>query len=861
MPPAVMDRYEKYIENKDFPNKDVQSWHDDLMKDNSTEWKDLPKISDLSDNELDLLYKDLLQTFSAMNGHRGSLSNESKTFVETYYGPEKLFSIPDISPDIERQIKQLLTRINDGGIVVGLEWPEPEIIEEVLNGTRTVNNSSAKKSIDKIVNRLMDNDKDAINELENLGIDLIKIRNAVNTTVNITDDIREKFRADCPQIFGQLFKEKKIYDDFKKYEPDEKIVSEQIDSALSKTDYTGKINESNYVPPKYKDTDPNIRQRINKGLKNAYSDVLKKFLTVHRANLFMKPTSKAIIEKFDDKDIQIKPTDDLNVLIAKSDAIAGKLRGKEPFKAADHLKWLTGKLKVYKENGLSDSIDGALRWGYQMNRIVTELITEAAKEGKVEEAKTALEVLSVMQYGTFTSRTMDAINQTDFTIFSDKNLSWMKNGKEPMGQAVQFVAGAADFLIKKGVQAVGYAATAVVNHARKRGATFDNKGPLKTLSDKRKEELAKNKAEAERKKNEANATDNAKIQDNDAIINGATKHLSDTYNGMTVEQAQKEIKNHETEMQQQVALAREAQERMEGLQSKHDEYEQNNEIVTNYDNIPQNVNTAKSELRKIKREIKKRQSILASKSNGKTYSVNNTQSAAKTKSKQANNFGGWEISTTFPAKTVEYSSGTEQPTYKSPITKQPMSEKESEHYEEKILNEISELEKQYDEKKAQIKQLNDTFNNKDEKDKRDKAASEMTRLDKDNKAYLTAEQDLDTAKRTHHTLETDKKYLDLQENVSKYSDAVANKEKAQKDIDLREKEWGKWDEKNKDDYEELMAYWDFLQSGKTKSMFHISTKKLQAEMDKVHEKDDEYKGKTEMQIKYAKWKKAHSYGS
>jgi len=29
-----------------------------------------------------------------------------------------------------------------------------------------------------------------------------------------------------------------------------------------------------------------------------------------------------------------------------------------------------------------------------------------------------------------------------------------------------------------------------------------------------------------------------------------------------------------------------------------------------------------------------------------------------------------------------------------------------------------------------------------------------------------------------------------------------------------------------------MAYWDFLQTGKTKSLFHLSTKKLQQDMDK-----------------------------
>ena len=40
-----------------------------------------------------------------------------------------------------------------------------------------------------------------------------------------------------------------------------------------------------------------------------------------------------------------------------------------------------------------------------------------------------------------------------------------------------------------------------------------------------------------------------------------------------------------------------------------------------------------------------------------------------------------------------------------------------------------------------------------------------------------------------------------------------------------------WDDKHKNEYLELMGYWDFLQSGNTKSLFHWSTKKLQAKMD------------------------------
>ena len=74
---------------------------------------------------------------------------------------------------------------------------------------------------------------------------------------------------------------------------------------------------------------------------------------------------------------------------------------------------------------------------------------------------------------------MDAINQTDFTLFSDKDLSWNKN------EGVKMVTGALDKTIKFGVQVAGYATTAAVNTFRKRGIKFDHSGNLQKKVDDR----------------------------------------------------------------------------------------------------------------------------------------------------------------------------------------------------------------------------------------------------------------------------------------------------------------------------------------------------------------------------------------
>ena len=79
----------------------------------------------------------------------------------------------------------------------------------------------------------------------------------------------------------------------------------------------------------------------------------------------------------------------------------------------------------------------------------------------------------------------------------------------------------------------------------------------------------------------------------------------------------------------------------------------------------------------------------------------------------------------------------------------------------------------------------------------------------------------------------------LQGYITQYDNAKADIETAQEEIDnarnakiKRQEDWNKWDENNRNMYNELMAYWDFLQTGKTKNLFRLSTKSLQDKMDK-----------------------------
>ena len=71
-----------------------------------------------------------------------------------------------------------------------------------------------------------------------------------------------------------------------------------------------------------------------------------------------------------------------------------------------------------------------------------------------------------------TSKVMDAMKQTEFSIFSDGKLSWNQN------EGIQFVTRAFDKSIKAAFLAVGYTATIIKNKINLSGMQITNDGAL-----------------------------------------------------------------------------------------------------------------------------------------------------------------------------------------------------------------------------------------------------------------------------------------------------------------------------------------------------------------------------------------------
>ena len=270
-----------------------------------------------------------------------------------------------------------------------------------------------------------------------------------------------QFKNDFSEIFDTLLTKSTVRSDFLAKAPDK--ISEPLTKAIELTDYENK-DSKDYLPAKYLD-EKNWMQQFEDWKNDTYEDYLRKFTNPSRGTrIFFSPWSQNIIKAFDK--VKIKPTDGLEGILAKKTEIADKLKSSK--NSSDHFDWFVKTVEKLKNAGMGKAVEGALRNGAQMRHLVSGIIAEAVEQGKEKEAKTALEILSVAKYGLSSSRTMDAINKTDMTIFSDGKLSWNKN------EGIKMVTGAFDRTIKAGIQGIGYAATGTYNFIQHRRTKIGN---------------------------------------------------------------------------------------------------------------------------------------------------------------------------------------------------------------------------------------------------------------------------------------------------------------------------------------------------------------------------------------------------
>ncbi|MFQ6703213.1 MAG: hypothetical protein ACLRFO_03370 [Alphaproteobacteria bacterium] len=261
----------------------------------------------------------------------------------------------------------------------------------------------------------------------------------------------EQFKHEYRTLLDTLRHESKIREVFEQY--DDGKISGPLNKAIQNQSYDDPKSDD-YVLPKREDT-LTLPERLSEWWGDTYSDCLEKYAKLKGDELFFSLEAKAICKHLR-KDL--KKTDGLDGVLKNIGAAKDKLQSARDFKAKKHLEWFDKTLNALKNDPkLSKVWAGALKNGTHMQALVKEIMIRAIKEGKKDEAKTALELISVLHYDYTTSKIMDALGKEKLSIFSDGKLSWNKN------EGMKFVTTALDKSIKTAFMGIGYGITMIGN--------------------------------------------------------------------------------------------------------------------------------------------------------------------------------------------------------------------------------------------------------------------------------------------------------------------------------------------------------------------------------------------------------------
>ncbi len=480
MPAEIRAQYDVYVKSDDFRGN-MKDWKKKLMHDDGTGryvQNDLPDPMDpngnyhLTDDEWAKLFKAYQKALRGMAASlaRGDeeINDDARGFINEYFGASAthLFSNAQVAPGYDTQLdainnvlganSQLEYVLRQGG------YNEPSF-SDLKSGLRSKKYNSDPKFQAQLIQIIgflswkCTEDPTVAGWFS--GIDLSDIANNAFADTTIDPTKLDNFKRNHQTMLNVLYKKDKIFNVFRNY--DDGKISGRITAAREKLKYDDK-NSDDYVPPKrYDELTP--WQQISKWADDTYDNLLDKYLKFHGDRLYFSKNAENIVGAINSA--KIKPTDGIKGVLDKSADIKKSLLYKSPT-ATKHFEWFEKTLNEMAGT-MKRAFAGALQNGRQMRAIVGEIIMKAVREGKIDEAKTTMEVLSVIKYGATTSKTMDAMAKSDITLFSDGKLSWNKN------QGVQFVSNALDKSIKAAFMGIGYGITIIGNEIRLSGSKFN----------------------------------------------------------------------------------------------------------------------------------------------------------------------------------------------------------------------------------------------------------------------------------------------------------------------------------------------------------------------------------------------------
>lgn len=461
MPAETRARYDEYKKNKDF-NGNMKFWVRDL---------DGQPAPVLDSSKYEDLYKLFQDAFEKMSQNKKKFKDKgaTKKFFEEWFGDGKLFKPKQFSTEVKDKISDFVTNVLDN--------PARTQLADVLKTHLDL--SDYGTFVNQVRRGDYETDPDVRSTLFKVlryvhtysdpmayggtvdptywppAIARYDITAAVPPSTTTFDSNPEKwlttvynpaFRFAMPHLLEQLVDSPSLLKDFKEFSGDSTI-SGQIEKGIEDTNYSDS-KSPDYVPPKVEDK-KNIFERFDDAVHTFKENTIDPWTNILRGTRrYFSPYSKTILEamsKVKDKDGKpLKPTDGLQGILANKDAILKKVELSPT--AKKHFTWFTEKMDLYSKT-MPSAFAGALHNPRKLRQIVSQIIYDALADGKsdVDQAKTALEILSTMKYGIAHSRLADAMKKEEFVWLSHKDLSWNKY------EGVQFVTKALDKATKYAV--------------------------------------------------------------------------------------------------------------------------------------------------------------------------------------------------------------------------------------------------------------------------------------------------------------------------------------------------------------------------------------------------------------------------
>ncbi|MFQ6745235.1 MAG: hypothetical protein ACLRFN_04680, partial [Alphaproteobacteria bacterium] len=497
-------QFGEYIDKKKLTDEQ-KIWADELLAKDATGAfekdpsgtvyapKNLPDAAvDLNKVELTKIYEAFQEAFQSMDSSKkefaGERNPDAKKFFEKYFVEIKLFGHTKARPTAELKIKalreflkryrtKLEPRFTREFGIFDKDFTYDEFLQGLEDKDKKYNANA--KFRNKLLNVAYYIEGYKRTLQEETGIVMPDLSDHEKWfDQNVSDARLRAFQGFLPELLNELRKKPKVRNVFAAH--DGGAITSHLDKALEGMNYRDPKSD-NYIQPKREDR-LSVTERISEWWGNTYTDCIEKYAKLRGDELYFSNEVKNIC-KYLKKDL--KQTDGLDGVLKNISTTKEKLKEAREFKSIKHLEWFEKVLGDIKSDPNCKKIwSGALRNGRKMRALAQEIIIRSVNEGKVAEAETALELISVLHYGYTTSNIMEKLGTEfkDFSFFSDPNLSWNKN------ESVQLISKALDKTIKVAFMGVGYGITMAGNAIRLSGSKIkrytDKKGYFKQEHDK-----------------------------------------------------------------------------------------------------------------------------------------------------------------------------------------------------------------------------------------------------------------------------------------------------------------------------------------------------------------------------------------